>query len=85
MRYGLCRGVTVEAVDGHTVVITEKGDAVVLNETAGFMLNTILEERSFEDAVRTGVECYDVDENTIRSDWEEFLRETINKNILVLK
>jgi hypothetical protein len=73
MNCKLCEGVTIENVDGHNILITEKGDVAVLNETAAYILDRLLDADDLENAIQTLTGTYDAEDDTVRADAETFI------------
>jgi hypothetical protein len=82
MRYELSGGVAVDNIDGTIVITTNGGDAAVLNETAGVMLDLLLETQDVDAIVAAIVKKYDIDEQTIQTDFSDLLADLITKEIL---
>ncbi len=83
MNYKLCEGVTIEHVDGHSILITEKGDAAVLNETAEFILDLIIINGADDKAaIQKTSEIYNVDSNIVNSDVEKLVCELADKELI---
>ena len=65
---------------GKTVL--EFNGLVTVNEVGVLLWKMLQEEVTFEDLVKGVLEEYDVDENTARSDIQEFLDKLTENNIL---
>jgi hypothetical protein len=82
MNYKLCEGVTIEHVDGHGILITEKGDAAVLNETAEFILSLLINGNDDKVAIQKVAETYNVDNSIVNSDVEKLVCELADKELI---
>lgn len=82
MGYKLCERVSIEHVDGHDILITERGDAAVLNETAEYVLNCLLNRIGYEEVIQKTSEIYDTDSSIVTKDVEVLVCELMNKELL---
>ena len=82
MKYELCDGVTIENIDGETILITSKGDTAVLNESAQAILSHVLSGVDCTSAVQTVADMYDADSTTIRDDAKRFLSRLMEKELI---
>jgi hypothetical protein len=82
MSYKLCEGVTIEQVDGQNVLITEKGDVAVLNETADYILDHLLDDSGIEKAIQKTTETYNTDGAAVRADVEKLIASLIEKDLI---
>jgi hypothetical protein len=83
MGYGLSSDATMENVDGTSVVTTSAGDAAVFNETAGAMLELLLETQGIDAAVKGIVERYDVDAQAAKADLSDLVASLAARGLLV--
>jgi hypothetical protein len=83
VRYELSSGTVIENVDGTSVVTSSNGDAAVLNETAGAMLESLLETQDIDATVMSIVERYDVSEQDARTDVSNFIADLAKTGILI--
>jgi len=82
MSYKLREGVTIEHVDEQNILITERGDAAVLNKTAEYILSLLLKNADYEEVILKTAEKYKVDINIVRSDVEKLVCELMNKELI---
>lgn len=82
MSYKLGNGVTIENVDGNSILITERGDAAVLNETGAYILDLLLKNNGYEDVIDKIKEIYKVDSNIVGNDVQKLVCELINKGLI---
>ncbi|MDR1247169.1 MAG: PqqD family protein [Clostridiales Family XIII bacterium] len=82
MNYELCEGVTIEHIDGHNVLVAEKGDVAVLNRTASCILDNVLDDGGIENAVKSVLDKYSTDGDTARADAEEFIAGLAEKKLI---
>lgn len=62
-------------------VIDFKG-IMTLNDTGYFIWNCLSEDKSFDELLKLILDEYEVDENTARTDLEEFLRKARESGVL---
>jgi lipopolysaccharide biosynthesis regulator YciM len=82
MKYELCTGVTIEKIGEQSVLMTEKGDAAGLNESAESILSYLLDGVDDASAAQKLVDVYDVDSNTLIKDIEKFISELMEKGLI---
>ncbi len=82
MKYKLYKGVTIEHVDGHNVLITERGDAAVLNETAEYILGLLLDGTDYEAVIQKTAKIYKLDRDIVSGDFEKLVRELMDKELI---
>lgn len=82
MDFELVEGVTMESVDGNAVLITEKGDAAILNETAARILGLLSEDVGFDEAVGIVASEYLTDESTAAADAKRLLGTLSDKGLI---
>ena len=83
MKYQLSRGVTIERVDGQSIMITEAGDAAVLNETAGYILDHLLNGEKIDTIVQSTLQNYEVEYSVVTKDIEALLLALKNKGLII--
>ncbi|MDR3316248.1 MAG: PqqD family protein [Coriobacteriales bacterium] len=84
MGYRLSDGIVAEDVDGTTVLTISNGDAVVLNEMAGIMLESLLEAQDIDAAVMKVAETYTTDAKTVKLDIDELVAALTQNGVLSL-
>jgi pyrroloquinoline quinone biosynthesis protein D len=78
------RDVRFRAVDDETVVIRqEAAEALVLNELAGRILDLIDGQRTVGAVVDRLLDEYDVEENDLAADVQEYLEELLATGVVV--
>ena len=82
MKYELCKDVTIENIDGQSILITESGDAAVLNESAESILSYILSGTDCTSVAEKLADVYHIDENTIIKDIKRLLSELMAKQLI---
>ena len=82
MIYELCEGVTLEDVDGSTVLIDEQGNAAILNDMATDILPRLLSPIDHVELYKIISDEYGVSLNTSCSDIDDFISEMIDKGLL---
>ena len=82
MSYLLKKGSVVEDIDNELVIVTNTGDAAVMNETAGIVLKELFKKRDVEEIVQTLIAKYETDTATVESDLQILFAELINKGLI---
>ena len=82
MKYKLCNGVTIEYVDGHNVLITDRGDAAVFNETAEYIFHLLINNTDYDTLIQKVTETYNIDTDTAYKDIPKLVFELIDKSII---
>jgi hypothetical protein len=72
----------IKNIDGELVVVTKNGDAAVLNETAGFILQELLKQNDVEKTVGKLVAAFDIDELAAKRDLQAILEDFLKKDLL---
>lgn len=83
-KYALCKGVSVEYVDGNMVLLKDNGDAATLNNTAKNMVEKVLEEE-FKDVLDNLKNEYEIEHNVVETDLNELIEEMCEKELIELK
>lgn len=73
MGYQLTPGTTLENIDGSSVLITANNDVAVLNETAGFIVDALLNSDTSESVTKALSSSYAIDELKAEKDVAETL------------
>lgn len=81
-KYSLYEGASMETVDGHSMMLTEKGDVAVLNKTGQYVVLKLLEGTSLEEAVCLLSEEYGIDMAVANNDAVHILNELEEKHFL---
>jgi hypothetical protein len=82
MELRLREGAAIEDIDGELVIVTEDGDAAVMNETAGLVLREILKHNDTEEITEKLVATFDIDGPTAERDLQAVLAELLEKELL---
>ena len=82
MKYGLCTDVTIENIDGQSILITKNGDAAVLNETAHTILSYVLNGVDCTSTATKLADVYHIDEHTISEDMKRLVSELVDKKLI---
>ncbi|PKL06069.1 MAG: hypothetical protein CVV53_06240 [Spirochaetae bacterium HGW-Spirochaetae-9] len=70
-------------IDGEMVLLDSRGGAYFgLNEAGTRMLELALDARDRETAVRILMEEFEVDEATVRKDWDELFATLVSKGLI---
>lgn len=77
----LPKGVSLENVDGTIVLIDEKGNVAVLNETASEMIEMALEGNA--EAVSDMASAYGIPFSEVKGDFEEMVKALCEYGMLV--
>jgi hypothetical protein len=83
MNYKLCEDVTIEEVDNNSILVSEKGDAAILNETAAQILKLLLAGQEVQKIAEIIAKDYGIDEHTVRNDVEELICELADKKLVL--
>ena len=82
-RFRLVDGVTLNEIDGKTVLFSMKsGDSFGLNESAAVLLKSLLDS-DFDSAVAACAQLFEVTEDVIRPDLTELIEHLTGEGILV--
>jgi len=84
MSFILENGVSIECVDGQSIMITAVGDAAVLNETADYMLKELLKGVEKDAIVNMIVTKYEIDVDTVLKDLDNLVHELMNKKLICI-
>ena len=82
MSYRLNEGAVLEDIDSELVIVTDNGDAAVMNETAGVVLQELLLQKDAGEIARTLAADYDIDVKVVENDLQSFFDELIEKELL---
>lgn len=71
-------------IDENVMIINlNSGSATVLDEIGVIFWEAIKSKTNVEDLVNKVIESYDVDESTVKSDYERFICQLVELNILI--
>lgn len=71
-------------IDENVMIINlNSGSATVLDEIGVIFWEAIKSKTNVEDLVSKVIESYDVDESTVKSDYERFICQLVELNILI--
>lgn len=83
-KFALCKGVSVEYVDGNMVLLKDNGDAATLNNTAKNMVEKVLKEE-FRDVIDNLKKEYEIEQNVVENDLNKLIEEMREKELIELK
>lgn len=82
MKYRLPEGTSLEIVDGETVLVANKGDIAILNETGAFVLNELLHNKTTSAAAMLIFEDYAVEVEHAEETISSFVNDLIKSGFI---